>query len=413
MAHESGAYHVTGEAVFVDDMLTDERLLHGRVVYSAHAHAKINSSDISKAKKLKGVHAVLCYKDIPGENNIGPTIHDELCLAEKEVTFVGQAIFLIAAESEEIAIEAEKLISIKYEPMEAILDLETAIRKKSLLSAPRKIETGDVDKAIKNAAHVIKGKLETGAQEHWYLETQTCLCYPGEGKEIYVYSSTQHPTETQALVAEILDIPKNEVVVDMRRMGGAFGGKETQANHVACWAALLCWHTKRPAKIRLFRDDDQIMTGKRHPFLINYKVGFDDEGTILGIDVEQNSNAGAARDLSMAILNRAMFHAENAYYIPNMRIIGKAYRTNLPSNTAFRGFGGPQGMAGIETIIDQIARYLKEDPADIRHKNFYGLKDRNVTPYGQIVKNNRLYMIWDQLMKSSKYKNRKRKIQEF
>ncbi|MCH8319029.1 MAG: molybdopterin-dependent oxidoreductase, partial [Bacteroidetes bacterium] len=202
--HESAAYHVTGEAVYVDDMLVNEQLLHGRVVYSPHAHAKIRSFDLREAQKSPGVYAILSYKDIPGENNIGPIIHDEKCLAEDVVTFVGQAMFLIAAESEEAAIEAEKLINIEYELLEPILNIETAIKKQSLLEDPRKIETGDVDTALQKAPHVIKGQLKTGAQEHWYLETQICLCMPGEGLEIYVYSSTQHPSETQALIAELL-----------------------------------------------------------------------------------------------------------------------------------------------------------------------------------------------------------------
>ncbi len=411
--HDSATKHVSGKSVYIDDMLVNSQLLIGRVVYSKVAHAKIKSLDLSKAKLVKGVHAVLFAKDIPGHNQMGPVVHDEVCLAEGEVYCVGQAIALIAAESKEIAIEAEKLINIEYELLESILDLPTAIEKKSLLAPARTMQRGDVEAALKKSPHVLKGELKTGAQEHWYLETQSCLCIPGEHKEINVFSSTQHPSETQAIVSEVLGIPKNEVVVEIRRMGGAFGGKETQANHTAAWAALLCKATNRPVKIHLFRDDDQKITGKRHRFLINYETGFDNDGKLLAVKLELNADAGCTTDLSMAILERAMLHSDSSYYVPNMHVTGKAYRTNLPSNTAFRGFGGPQGMAAMETVIDRIARYLKKDAAEIRQLNFYGLDKDNVTHYGQEVELNRLHTIYDQLIKSSDYTKRKGTINSF
>jgi len=411
--HDSATRHVSGQSVYIDDILVNSQLLAGRVVYSKVAHAKIKSLDLSKAKSLKGVHAVLCWKDIPGHNQMGPVVHDEVCLAKDEVYCIGQAIVLIAAENEEIAIAAEKLVTIEYEPLEPILDIHTAIKKKSLLAAPRIMQRGHVEDVLKSSPHTIQGELETGAQEHWYLETQSCLCIPGEQKEMNVYSSTQHPSETQTIVAEVLGIPKNEVVVETRRMGGAFGGKETQANHTAAWAALLCQATDRPVKIRMFRDDDQKITGKRHRFLIKYEAGFDDEGKLLAIKFELNADAGCTTDLSMAILERAMLHADNAYYIPNMLVTGKAYRTNLPSNTAFRGFGGPQGMAGMETVIDRVARYLKKDSAEIRRLNFYGTDKNNITHYGQEVELNRLHTLYDQLHNSSEYKKRKEAINSF
>ena len=274
--HESAAKHVSGEAVYVDDIPVNRQLLVGRVVYSPHAHAKIISFDLSEAKKVSGVHAVLSYKDIPGHNQMGPVVKDEVCLAEKEVMCVGQAIFLIAAETEEQCREAERLIKIEFEPLEPILTIEKAIEKKSLMGPSLKMERGSVDETLSKAPHVLRGELRTGAQEHWYLESQVCLCIPGEGREMNVFSSTQHPSETQALIAEILGVGKHEVTVEVRRMGGAFGGKETQANHTACWAGLLCSATKRPVKIRLFRDDDMIFTGIRHRFLSRYEVGFDD-----------------------------------------------------------------------------------------------------------------------------------------
>ncbi|MEK6571164.1 MAG: xanthine dehydrogenase molybdopterin binding subunit, partial [Bacteroidota bacterium] len=278
---------------------------------------------------------------------------------------------------------------------------------------PAKIERGNVIEALKNAPHVIRGELRTGAQEHWYLESQVSLCIPGEGREMGVYSSTQHPSETQALVAEVVGIGKNDVVVEVRRIGGGFGGKETQANHTACWTALLAWATKRPVKIRLFRDDDMIITGKRHRFLINYDAGFDHEGHLLAVNFELNSDGGCATDLSFAIMQRAMLHVDNAYYIPNFRVIGRVWKTNLPSNTAMRGFGAPQGMAAIETVIDRIARYHKKDPSEIRYKNFYGHETNNMTHYGQKVENNRLFVIYDQLMKSSEYIQRRKEVEEY
>ncbi|PCH94182.1 MAG: xanthine dehydrogenase molybdopterin binding subunit [Bacteroidetes bacterium] len=413
LAHESAKYHVTGEAVYIDDMLVSEQLLHGHVVYSPHAHARIISTNLTEARKLKGVQAILSYRDIPGENQMGPVIHDEVVLATDSVTFIGQAIFLIAADSEEIARNAEKLIKIRYKQLKPTLSIVEAIKSGRLIQPKRKIENGNIKKAFNKAPNIIEGELKTGAQEQWYLETQIALALPGEGIELLVHSSTQHPSETQAIISEVMGIPKHEIEVQIRRMGGAFGGKETQANHTAVWASLLAAQTRRPVKIRLFRDDDQKMTGKRHPFLTYYKVAFDNKGVISGLDLEQHTDAGSSTDLTMAILERAMMHADNAYYIPNIRILGFAWFTNLPSNTAFRGFGGPQGMACIETIIDKIARQLKKDPAKIRELNYYGEQDRNETPYGQRVEHNRLTVINEQLLQSSKYVERREKIKEF
>jgi xanthine dehydrogenase molybdopterin binding subunit len=411
--HESGEKHVTGEAVYIDDIPVNAQLLVGRIVYSPHAHARIVSFDLSQAKKVLGVHAVLCHKDIPGHNQMGPVVKDEPCLAVDEVVCIGQAVFLIAAETEEQCLGAEKKIKIKYELLEPILTLEKAIEKNNLLGPPRTMHRGNAEAALKSSPHTTEGVLRTGAQEHWYLETQICLCVPGEGKEINVFSSTQHPSETQALIAGVLDIGKHDVVVEVRRMGGAFGGKETQGNHAACWSALLCKATKRPVKVRLFRDDDQKMTGKRHRILAKYEVGFDDDGMLNALKVEVNSDAGCATDLSFAILERTMLHTDNCYYIPNFSILARAWKTNLPSNTAFRGFGGPQGMAIAETVVDRVARFLKMDAAEIRHKNFYGIESRNVTQYGQTVENNRLFQLYDQLMKSSEYSRRRREVSEF
>jgi xanthine dehydrogenase molybdopterin binding subunit len=411
--HESAILHVTGEARYIDDLPSSDNLLVGRVVYSPYARARILSFDVTKARKAPGVFAVLSFQDIPGHNQMGPVVKDEPCLADGEVTFVGQAMFLIAAKTDAQCREAEKLIEVKYKPLESILTLEDAIRKNNLLGPPRTMNRGDADNAIKNAQHRITGELRTGAAEHWYLESQAALSIPGEGTEITVYSSSQNPSETQAVVAEVLGLKKKDVVVEVRRMGGAFGGKETQANHTACWSALLSRATGHPVKIRLFRDDDMIMTGKRHRFLIRYEAGFDDEGKVRGVKLELNSDAGAATDLSFAIMERAMLHCDNAYFVPNVFILARVWKTNLPSNTAFRGFGGPQGMAAIETIIDRIARHLHKDSLEIRRKNFYGLSENNVTHYGQLVEHNRLPMLYDQLVQSSDYAARRASVEKF
>ena len=411
--HGSAVLHVTGQTVYINDIAASAQLLHGRVVYSAHAHALIKSFNLEKAKKLEGVKAILSANDIPGINQMGPVVHDEVCLADGKVECCGQAIFLIAAVDGETAYEAEKLIEIEFETLPAILDLKTAIEKGQLLGPSHKIETGDASETLKKSKLKISGELKTGAQEHWYLETQTCLCVPREGSEMDVFSSTQHPSETQAIVSEVSGIARNEVNVEVKRMGGAFGGKETQGNHVAAWAALLARATGCPVKIHLFRDDDQIITGKRHPFLSKYQAAFTSEGKITALDVELHANGGMANDLSMAILDRAMFHIDNAYHIPNLRVVGKIWKTNLPSNTAFRGFGGPQGMAVIETVIDRISRQLKKDTAEIRKLNFYGNDINNITHYGQLVEDNRLDLLFDKLMKNSEYHKLRKQTEEF
>jgi xanthine dehydrogenase large subunit len=411
--HDSAIKHVTGEAVYIDDIPVHGQLLTGLVLYSPHAHARILSIDTTEAKKLPGVHAVLTAKDIPGHNQMGPVIADEPCLADGEATFIGQAVVLIAAENEEICREARSLVKIEWERLATILDIETAIARNSPLGPDRTMKRGDPDAALRDAKHVIRGELRTGAQEHWYLESQIACCIPGESGEMTVYSSTQHPSETQALVAEVLGIRRHDVVVEVRRMGGGFGGKETQGNHTACWTALLCQATKRPVKIRLFRDDDMIMTGKRHRYLTHYEAGFDDDGMLNAVKFEFNSDGGATTDLSFAIMERTMLHADNAYYVPHFSIIAKVWKTNLPPNTAFRGFGGPQGMAAMETIIDRIARTLRRDPAEIRKKNFYGTTSRNVTQYGQTVEHNRLHDIYDTIIASSDYLKRRKDVDAF
>jgi len=411
--HDSAVSHVSGEAIFINDMDEAGNMLIGHILGSPHASARILSVDTAEAMKIPGIIAILTAKDIPGENQLGPVVKDEVCLAADKTEFIGQAIALIAAESHEAAFEAEQKIIIKYSVLEPVLQLQEAMEQGKMISAPRKIETGDVEKALSESEHTLSGELMTGPQEHWYLETQTCLCVPVERSSYYVYSSTQHPSETQSIIATVLGVEKNRVSVEVKRVGGAFGGKETQANHVAAWASLLARNTNRPVKIHLSRETDQIMTGKRHPFYSKYIVGFTKNGLIKAFDVELNADAGATTDLTNAIMERAIFHVDNAYFIPNLRVYGKAWKTNKPSNTAFRGFGAPQGIAVIEQAIDRIARYLGKDAADIRKLNFYGESNNNITHFGEVVENNRLHLLWDKLIAQSAYYERKENVDEF
>lgn len=411
--HNSIRYHVSGDSVYIHDMSLSESALVGHLVYSTRAHAKIKSLNCFQAKALEGVKAVLTHLDIPGVNQMGPIAKDEPCLVEDEVTFIGAPIALIAAVDIETAYKAAQLIDIEYEDLPAILSLEDAMENGETFQKARKIERGNWENELQNAPFQLVGDLRTGGQEHWYLETHTSLAIPKEGKEIVVYSSSQHPDETQAVVAEILGINRNLVEVEVKRMGGAFGGKETQANHIAAWASLLANHTQQAVEIHLSRDIDQLITGKRHPFYSTYEVGFDENGHILGLDMMLNANGGSSLDLSMAILERALFHIDNAYFLPAVRVQGLVWKTNIPSNTAFRGFGGPQGIALIENIIDRIARFLKKDSASIRQLNFYGQNERNTTPYGQIIGVNRLPRIYEQLMNSSAYFERRSEINLF
>lgn len=410
--HESAAYHLTGEAVYIED-INQSNVLIGHLVPSKIAKGKIISFDISQALKAEGIHAILSYKDIPGKNNIGAIIHDEETLVSENITFIGQTLFVIAAETKLQALAAEKLIKLEIKEEKPIVIIQEAIKANNKLHPTRVMRIGNAKRALSESENTLSDSIEMGGQEHWYLETQSCLCIPGEGDEMKVISSTQNPTEVQQMVAENLGVNIHQIEVETRRLGGGFGGKETNPHHVAVWTALLAKHCKSSVKIKLTRDEDQKLTGKRHPYLIDYKVGFTNDGIINAVVMDLNSNAGSSTDLSMSILERSMMHADNSYYIANMTINATAWQTNLPSNTAFRGFGGPQGMIGMEAIIESVAKKLKIDSSEIRFKNFYGLEDRNITPFGQEVKNNRLYLLWNQLIKSSDFYARKKEIAAF
>jgi xanthine dehydrogenase large subunit len=411
--HESARLHVSGQAVYVDDLLVDPSILSGYIFYSAHPCAKILSYNLDVAAKLEGIHRIICCKDIPGVNQMGPVVKDEPVLAEDKVSFIGQAIFIIVAENEDLARNAAKRIKVDYELCDSVLSLNQAMLRDQKLQASRKIECGNVQQAFSEAVHKFSGSVKTGAQEHWYLETQVALAVPSEANDLKVYSSTQSPAHTQLLIANVLGLPSNKIEVEVKRMGGAFGGKETQANHVAIWASLAAHLTKKSVKICLSREDDQRITGKRHPFHNDYKIAYDEKGKITAFDVQLNSNAGASTDLSMAILERALFHAENSYFVPNFKAEGTAWKTNTPSNTAFRGFGGPQGMFAIENAIDQMARLLKKDSAELRRLNFYADTETQKTPYGQTITHNNLHVIFEKLVASSDYFHRREEIKLF
>lgn len=411
--HDSADKHVCGSAVYIDDRPNTVGQLHAAIGKSTIAHGKILSLDLSEVERAAGVVAVITADDIPGHVDVGPVFPGDLLFASETVEFNGQALFAVAASSHELACKAATLAKIEYQELPPILSVEQAHEAKSYVRPSHTQKRGDSSNAIANAAHRLKGSLSIGGQEHFYLEGQVSTAEPTEDGGMIIYSSSQHPTEVQKLVAEVLSIPFNLVTVDIRRMGGGFGGKETQAAPWACVAALLAHHTQKPVKLRLGRADDMLLTGKRHPFETNYDVGFDQEGLINGIEIEVSGTCGISPDLSDAIVDRAMFHADNAYYLDQATITGHRCKTNTVSNTAFRGFGGPQGMLVIEGAMDDIARYLNKDPLEVRKLNLYQKQQRNITHYHQTVEHNNLLEIIEKLELSSDYAKRRRQISEF
>ncbi|WP_019028606.1 xanthine dehydrogenase molybdopterin binding subunit [Colwellia piezophila] len=411
--HDSADKHVAGEAIYVDDRPSLRGELHAAVGQSTVAHANILSMDLSAVKAAKGVVAVITVEDVPGHTDIGPVFPGDPVLAIGKVEFIGQPMFAVAATSFDLARRAVKLAKIEYQELTAVLTVKDALAKQNFVRPPFTMKRGDSDSAIKCAAHQLSGEIKVGGQEHFYLEGQVSTAEPTEDGGMNIFTSSQHPSEVQKLVAEVLDIPLNKVLVDMRRMGGGFGGKETQAAPWACIAALLANETKRPVKFKLARMDDMIMTGKRHPFENNYTVGFDKDGQIKGINIEVNGNCGYSPDLSDAIVDRAMFHSDNAYYLDQATITGNRCKLNTVSHTAYRGFGGPQGMMTIELIMDEIARHLGKDPLEIRKINLYGKDERNVTHYHQTVEHNNLSEIIETLEESSDYQKRRKAITEY
>ncbi|MEJ8569713.1 xanthine dehydrogenase molybdopterin binding subunit [Elongatibacter sediminis] len=414
LPHDSAVKHVTGQAVYVDDMLEPEGLLHVYFGTSPCAHGRIGKLGLDRVRQAPGVVAVLTAADIPGANDISP-LHrgDEEILASGEVHFAGQPLFAVAAESRDAARRAARLAEIDIEPLPAVLDIETALERESFVDETHEMKRGDPDAAIESAPHRLDGVLHMGGQDHFYLEGQAALAMPQEDGDLLVHSSSQHPSELQHLIAQSLGRADNAVTVEVRRMGGAFGGKETQAAQWALLAALVADRTGRPAKIRLDRDDDMISTGKRHDFRTRWRVGFDDDGRILGIDFELAARCGMSADLSGAISDRAMFHSDNGYYLPAVRIRSYRCRTNTVSNTAFRGFGGPQGMLGIEQVIEAIAAHRNLDPLAVRRVNLYGGDGRILTPYFMTVEDNVLPELMDELAEAADYPARRGEVESF
>jgi len=412
IAHDSAHMHVQGSAAYIDDMNVPEGTLHVAFALSNVAHGKITSIDIKIAEKAQGVHSVLLAKDIK-HLNIGPLIHDEPILAKDEVVFYGQAIAAVLADSHENARKAAALIEFQITELDSIVTVEQAMAKKSFLDEPLVVNTGDADKAITKAKNKLNGRITIGGQEHYYLEGQVALAIPTEDNEMIIHSSTQNPTEVQHLVAHVLGTSHNAIEVVTRRMGGGFGGKETDSSQLACVCALFTQLCGLPVKARLSRRDDILMTGKRHDFVADYDVGYSDDGKIQGIKIDLAARCGYSLDLSKAIVSRALFHADNAYYIPNATFRGFLCKTNTASNTAFRGFGGPQGMLAIENIVEEIASNLGVDALTIRKINFYQKNTNNVTPYDQVVEDNIINELTSELVEDSNYLTRREKVSKF
>jgi xanthine dehydrogenase large subunit len=413
LPHDSAHLHVSGRAAYTDDLPEPRDLLHVAVGMSSKAHARLCAVDLGEVLAAEGVVDVCVAADIPGENNCGPIVHDEKIYATDMVEYAGQAIFAVAAKTVEQARRAALLAAIDYEELEPILDPLTAVEKGSFVLPSETLARGDAATAISDAPRRLQRRVTIGGQDQFYLEGHIAMCLPQEDNGLLVYSSTQHPDEVQHLVAEATGRAAKDVVCICRRMGGAFGGKESQAATIACMAALMTVKTGRPCKLRLDRDVDMIMTGKRHDFVVDYDVGFDDAGRIRGIDFTFASRCGISADLSGPVNDRTMFHCDNAYFLENVNIVSHRCKTNTVSNTAFRGFGGPQGMVAIEYVIDDIARTLGLDPLDVRRRNFYGIGERDVTPYGQAIEDNILDVIADKLEANADYRARRAAIREF
>jgi xanthine dehydrogenase large subunit len=372
LPHDAAGLHVTGQARYVDDIPVPSNTLHLAFGLSTVAHGEITALDLDAVRAAPGVVLVLTSKDLPHENDVSPSPWHEPLLADGTVHHVGQPIFVVAATSHLAARKAVRLARIEYRELPALLTIDAALAANSRYEeGPRIYGRGDVAAAIAAAPVKVEGRFEIGGQEHFYLEGQAALALPQEGGDMVVHSSSQHPTEIQHKVAEALGKPMNAVRVEVRRMGGGFGGKESQGNSLACACAVVAALTGRPAKMRYDRDDDMVITGKRHDFRIDYRAGVDRDGRLLGVEFVQYARCGWSLDLSLPVADRAMLHADNAYWIPAIRIESHRLRTNTQSNTAFRGFGGPQGMVGIERLMDHVAHAVGRDPVEVRRLNYY------------------------------------------
>lgn len=412
LPHDSSHTHVAGLSEFVDDRKAFGDEVAVEPLFSPYAHAKIKAIDTTKAKQVPGVLGIYTAKDL-AHNVWGTIFKDQPLLADKEVQFAGETVALVAAINRDVAVKAKLLIEVKYQELPAVLTIDEAKTKKSFIAGTRKIERGDVEKVLKHSPYKIEDRIVIRGQDHFYLESQVAVAYPKEDGQIEVHSSAQHPTEVQHVVAHGLGLPDNKVACIVKRMGGAFGGKESQAAPYAAYSALVAQKLGRPARICITKDDDMVMTGKRNPFENIYRVGFDKDGKILALDAQLFSDGGAYADLSTSIMERAMLHIDNAYFISDLRVTGQVCKTNMHPHTAFRGFGGPKGVATIERIIEQIAHTLKMDPLDVRKKNCYTDQgNRNITPYGQTVENNCLPELFSKLEADSDYRKRREAIEK-
>jgi xanthine dehydrogenase large subunit len=414
--HESAVLHVLGEATYTDDIPEVQGTLHAALGLSQKAHANIKSVDLAAVKASPGVVAVYTAKDIPGTNDCGPIIHDDPILADGKVEYVGQPIFLVVADTHDNARRAARKAVVDYEELPAILTPQEAKKAQSFVLPPMHLKRGEFKRAFDEAPRKLKGELYVGGQEQFYLEGQISYAVPKEGNGMLVYCSTQHPSEMQHVVAHALNRHSHQIVVECRRMGGGFGGKESQSALWAACAAISAAHLKRPVKLRADRDDDMLVTGKRHCFHYEYEIGYDNEGRIKAAKVEMVSRAGFSADLSGPVATRAVCHFDNTYYLSDVEIAAMCGKTNTQSNTAFRGFGGPQGAIAIEYIVDEIARNLGRDALDVRRANFYGRSEeegRNVTPYGQKVVDNVIHELVGELEANSAYRRRREEVRAF
>ncbi|WP_043769022.1 xanthine dehydrogenase molybdopterin binding subunit [Algiphilus aromaticivorans] len=407
--HESAHLHVSGGARYCDDIPLPADTLHAVFGVSDCAHGRLDALDLEAVRAAPGVAAVITAGDIPGDNNYGGVVKDDPLLVEAEIGYAGQPLFAVAATSYRQARRAAALARPSVTPLPAILGIREAIAAESFVAPTRRLTRGQPEAAMAAAPNRLAGSVSIGGQDHFYLEGQIAAALPQEDGGMLVYSSTQHPSEVQHIVAHALGVASHDVVVQCRRMGGGFGGKESQPALLAAVAAVLARRTGRPVKLRLDRDADMIMTGKRHDFLADYEVGFDDDGRMSGLAIMLASRCGYSADLSLPVNDRAVCHLDNAYFLEHVAIVSHRCRTHTVSNTAFRGFGGPQGMMVIERILDDIARHLGHDPRDVRRANLYGSDGtRDTTPYGQTVEDNVLPRLFDELEATSEYRARRR-----
>lgn len=419
VAHESGHKHVAGTAVYADDIPEPAAMVHVHIGYAGFACGRVKV-DLSAVRAAAGVVAVLTGDDVPGLNDVGPVRRDEPMLAlsggEGDVLYEGQALFAVVAKSRRAARLAASFAILEAEPEPAIVTIQDAIKAGTHVEEPYRMVRGDPAAAIAAAPMRVAGRIEIGGQEHFALEMQVAVATPGEDDEMHVVSSNQHPSECQEVVARVLGVPNNAVTIEVRRLGGGFGGKESQGNLPAAVAALAARVTGRPAKVRFDRDDDFIITGKRHDYLIEYEAGFDEEGRLHGVRFIQHARCGWSLDLSRGICDRAMFHADSSYSVPAMEVIGNRWRTNTPSNTAFRGFGGPQGMLGMERVIEHIAFATGRDALDVRRLNLYRADappEERTTHYGMLVEDAVIEEIVEELAESADYAARRKAVAEW